>query len=154
MLDIGWIEMAVIAIIALLIIGPKDLPKAIRAVSEYAGKARSLAREFRAGLDDIVRETELDKFKEDIESSTRFDEAGVEIWDAEDESGADYDYDYDYANSIGNWQPGPTRWEDVHRQAQTKKPRKIKERSAYKSRKARPPARGEGPASPRRKTRS
>ena len=148
--DIGFIEMAVIAIIALLVIGPKDLPKAIRTVSAYASKARSLAREFRAGLDDIVRETELDKFKDDVEKSTRFDESGTDTWGSDDESGSDYDF----ANSIADWSPGPTRWDDVHRSSNVKKPRRAKERPVYKARKARPPAAHAGPAPPRRKTRS
>lgn len=147
--DIGFIEMAVIAVIALLVIGPKDLPRAIRTVSEYASKARSLAREFRSGLDDIVRETELDKFKDDIEKSTQFDETGSDIWEGADESGSDYDY----TNSISSWQPGPPKWDEVHRRATTKKLRKTKERPVYKSRKARPPVRHAGPTEPRRKTR-
>ena len=66
MLDIGFQEMAVIAVIALIIIGPKDLPRALRGISQFVGKARSMAREFRSGLDDIMNETELaevrDKF--------------------------------------------------------------------------------------------
>lgn len=149
MLDIGWIEMAVIAIIALLVIGPKDLPKAIKTVSEFAGKARSLAREFRAGLDDIVRETELDKFKEDIEKTARIDGIDENNWDSTDESGSDYDY----SNSIGDWQSGPTRWEDVHRRATTKKIRKTKSSPEYKARKSKPLTRNEGPAPPRRRAR-
>lgn len=145
--DIGFIEMAVIAIIALLVIGPKDLPKAIRTVTQYASKARELAREFRSGLDDIVRETELDKFKDDIEKSTTFDDDGPD-WESPDESGSDYDF----ANSIGSWSPGPPRWDDVHRLATVKKPRKAKDRPVYKARKARPAVQT-GPALPRRKTR-
>ncbi|MEM9685194.1 MAG: Sec-independent protein translocase protein TatB [Pseudomonadota bacterium] len=149
MLDLGWIEMAVIAIIALLVIGPKDLPKAIKAVSEFAGKARSLAREFRAGLDDIVRETELDKFKEDIEKTTRIDAVGDDAWETADESGSDYDY----TNSIGDWQAGPARWEDVHRRATSKKLRKSKSAPEYKSRKSKPSTPREGPVPPRRRSR-
>ena len=74
MFDIGWVEMATIAVVALIIIGPKDLPKAMRTVSHWIGKARSLAREFQSGLDDIVRESELQDMRKDIEK------AGEKFW--------------------------------------------------------------------------
>ncbi len=73
MLDIGWTEMAFIAVIALIVIGPKDLPKAMRTVSHWVRKARSLAREFQSGLDDIARETELDEVKDQITGGMDFD---------------------------------------------------------------------------------
>ncbi len=73
MLDIGWTEMAFIAVIALIVIGPKDLPKAMRTVSHWVRKARSLAREFQSGLDDIARETELDEIKGQITGGADFD---------------------------------------------------------------------------------
>lgn len=52
--------------LALLVIGPKDLPKVLRAVSIYIGKARELAREFQSGLDDMVRQAELDELKKSL----------------------------------------------------------------------------------------
>lgn len=73
MLDIGWTEMAFIAVIALIVIGPKELPKAMRTVSKWVRKARSLAREFQSGLDDIARETELDEVKDQITGGVDFD---------------------------------------------------------------------------------
>ncbi len=60
MFDIGWSEMAVIALIALVVIGPKELPNAMRIVAKWARKARSLAREFQSGVDDMLREADLD----------------------------------------------------------------------------------------------
>ncbi len=60
MFDIGWSEMAVIALIALIVIGPKELPNAMRTVAKWARKARSLAREFQSGIDDMIREADLD----------------------------------------------------------------------------------------------
>ncbi len=48
-----------IAVVALLVIGPKDLPKAMRFVGHWVGKARGVARQFRAGFDTMVREAEL-----------------------------------------------------------------------------------------------
>lgn len=76
MLDIGWTEMAFIAVIALVVIGPKDLPKALRTVSHYVRKARSMAREFQSGLDDIAREADLDGVKDQITGGVDFDIGG------------------------------------------------------------------------------
>lgn len=59
MLDFNAPEFLVVAIVALLVIGPKDLPKAMRFVGNWVGKARRVAGQFRAGLDTMVREAEL-----------------------------------------------------------------------------------------------
>ncbi len=71
MFDIGWTEMLVIAVLALIIIGPKDLPKAMRTVGQWVRKARSLAREFQAGVDEMIRESELDEARKTLEATKR-----------------------------------------------------------------------------------
>jgi sec-independent protein translocase protein TatB len=59
MLDFNAPEFLVVAIVALLVIGPKDLPKALRFLGKWVGKARGVARQFRSGFDAMVRESEL-----------------------------------------------------------------------------------------------
>lgn len=59
MLDFNLAELMVVAVVALLVIGPKDLPKAMRFVGQWVGKARGVARQFRSGFDAMVREAEL-----------------------------------------------------------------------------------------------
>ena len=59
MFDIAPTELMVVALVALLVIGPKDLPKAMRVVGYWVGKARGVARQFRSGFDTMVREAEL-----------------------------------------------------------------------------------------------
>ncbi|MEP9403319.1 Sec-independent protein translocase protein TatB [Sphingomonas sp. VNH70] len=59
MFDIAPTELMVVAFVALLVIGPKDLPKAMRVVGYWVGKARGVARQFRSGFDTMVREAEL-----------------------------------------------------------------------------------------------
>ncbi|GGO93341.1 Sec-independent protein translocase protein TatB [Stakelama pacifica] len=59
MLDIAPTELIVVALVALVIIGPKDLPKAMRVVGYWVGRARSVTRQFRSGFDAMVREAEL-----------------------------------------------------------------------------------------------
>ncbi len=71
MLDIGWSEMAVIALVALVVIGPKDLPKAMKTVALWVRKARKLASEFHSGIDQLVREAELEEARDAIRSASR-----------------------------------------------------------------------------------
>ncbi len=73
MFDIGWSEMAVIALIALVVIGPKELPNAMRIVAKWARKARSLAREFQSGMDDMIREADLDDARKAFDATKTFD---------------------------------------------------------------------------------
>jgi sec-independent protein translocase protein TatB len=59
MFDIAPSEFLLLGIVALLVIGPKDLPKAMRVVGQFVGKARGMARQFRSGFDSMIRESEL-----------------------------------------------------------------------------------------------
>lgn len=59
MFDVAPSEFMLLAIVALVVIGPKDLPKAMRVVGQLVGKARGMARQFRSGFDNMVRESEL-----------------------------------------------------------------------------------------------
>jgi len=73
MFDIGGFELLVIAVVALVVLGPKDLPVAIRTVRQWMTRARDLAREFQGGLDEIAREAKLDEVKREIDQATRVD---------------------------------------------------------------------------------
>lgn len=63
MFDVAPTELMVVAIVALLVIGPKDLPKAMRFVGKWVGKARAMSRHFRSGLDTMMREAELEEME-------------------------------------------------------------------------------------------
>ena len=76
MLDVSWQEILVIAAVAVVVIGPKDMPTAIRAVSRWAAKARALAREFQQGIDEVVREAELQDVQKQIEDVRSLDLEG------------------------------------------------------------------------------
>jgi|GEM_PF-867722 len=71
MFDIGWSEIAIIALIALIVIGPKDLPKVLKTIGYWVGKARSLTREFQKGVEDVIKEAELDEVRDQINSSVK-----------------------------------------------------------------------------------
>ncbi len=73
MFDIGWTEITIILIVAIIVIGPKDLPRVLRTVGQWVGKAKAMTREFRGHVDDMIRDTELDEVKKQIESAGSFD---------------------------------------------------------------------------------
>jgi sec-independent protein translocase protein TatB len=56
-------ELLLVALVALVVIGPKDLPKAMRVVGYWVGRARGVARQFRSGFDNMVREAELEEME-------------------------------------------------------------------------------------------
>jgi len=73
MFDIGWQEIFLIAVVALIVVGPKDLPRALKTVTGALRKVKGMAREFQSGLDDIVRETELDEMRREIAAEANGD---------------------------------------------------------------------------------
>lgn len=67
MFDLAWSEIAVIAVVAIVIIGPKDLPEAIRGVAKGVQKLRRMAGEFQQQADELVREAKLDDVRSSIQ---------------------------------------------------------------------------------------
>ncbi len=73
MFDFAWSEIALIAAVALIAIGPKDMPVAIRTVSGMVKKARRMAAEFQTHVDEMVREADLHGVKDQFNSIRNFD---------------------------------------------------------------------------------
>jgi sec-independent protein translocase protein TatB len=73
MFDLSWTELLVIAVVAIIVVGPKDLPRALRAVGRWTGKAKRMARDFRRQFDEALREAELDTIKKEVESVGKID---------------------------------------------------------------------------------
>ena len=67
MFDIGWQEVFIVVILALIIVGPKDLPRVIRNIMGLVRKARLMARDFQEGIDDVVREADLNELKNNLD---------------------------------------------------------------------------------------
>lgn len=63
MFDIAPTELLIVALVALVVIGPKDLPKVMRTVGHWVGRARGMARHFRSGIDTMIREAELEEME-------------------------------------------------------------------------------------------
>jgi len=72
MLDIGWSEMLMIAVVAIVVIGPKELPRALRTVGQWVSKARAMTRELQASVNNMIAETELDDLRESANSISNF----------------------------------------------------------------------------------
>jgi sec-independent protein translocase protein TatB len=72
-LDAGAEEIMVVAIAALVFVGPKDLPLVLRRVGQFTAKMRGLAAEFRASFDEMARQSELDELRKEVEALRRGD---------------------------------------------------------------------------------
>ena len=74
MFDIGGWEFLIVIVIAIIVIGPKDLPGTIRTVTGWIRRARELARDFQSGIDDLAREADMDNVKNEIQSGLGLDD--------------------------------------------------------------------------------
>jgi sec-independent protein translocase protein TatB len=68
MFDIfSWQHIVILLVVALVVVGPKDLPRFLNMAGKWAGKARAMANEFRKSFDEMARQTELDELRKEIE---------------------------------------------------------------------------------------
>ncbi len=70
MFDIGWLEMLIIGIVALIVVGPKDLPGMFRTVGQFMGKARGMAREFQRTMEAAADDSGLKEATKDLKTMT------------------------------------------------------------------------------------
>jgi sec-independent protein translocase protein TatB len=71
--DLGMSELLLIGVVALVVIGPKDLPKALRVAGFWVRKARTLSREFQSSVEQMIREAELDEMRQELKKATEID---------------------------------------------------------------------------------
>lgn len=102
MFDIGWPELMLVVVAALLVIGPKELPGAIRTVASVVRKLRGMAREFQSGLDDIARDSGIGEVKDQFNDMVDYDpKAALDAM-------ADNEREFDYGDTAN-----PTTGEPV-----------------------------------------
>ena len=73
MLGVGWPELMVIAVVTVLVVGPKELPRVLRTVTQLMRRAREMAADFQSGMDQLARESDLDDLRKEaqkLEKST------------------------------------------------------------------------------------
>lgn len=89
MFDLGWQEFMLIALITVVVVGPKDLPRVVRTVSQWVRKARGMARDFHSSIEDVARDAELDEIRRELTRSTEdsIGEIKNAVEDAKTESG-------------------------------------------------------------------
>jgi sec-independent protein translocase protein TatB len=73
MFDIGWNELLLIAVVAIVVIGPKDLPRAMRFVGQWTGRAKRVARDFQNQFNEAIREAELEDVKKSVTELGKID---------------------------------------------------------------------------------
>ena len=66
--DIGGTELLVIAAVALIVVGPKDLPVLLRKLGQFVARIRGMANEFRASFDEMARQSELDELRKEVQA--------------------------------------------------------------------------------------
>lgn len=119
--DVGATEYLVIAIVALIVVGPKDLPVLLRKLGQFVAKLRGMASEFRASFDEMARQSELDELRKEVEamrsgqltdmaakasgSSTTFDEINQGLTDVGVQLHPPMSYQYEAAAIAEEIQP-------------------------------------------------
>lgn len=73
MFDIGWQELFIIAVVTIVVVGPKELPRVLRAVTMGMRKIRGMASDFQNSIDELARESELHEIRRDLERSASID---------------------------------------------------------------------------------
>jgi sec-independent protein translocase protein TatB len=68
MFDVSWSEILIIGMVALLVVGPKELPALLRTIGKYVGVIKKQAAEFRAQFDEAMRDAEIEQLRKDVES--------------------------------------------------------------------------------------
>jgi sec-independent protein translocase protein TatB len=77
MFDIGWTELLVIAVVLIVVVGPKDLPPMLRAFGKMTQRAKKVAGEFRAQFDEALREADLDEVRQTLADAQRLNPANT-----------------------------------------------------------------------------
>jgi sec-independent protein translocase protein TatB len=66
MFDIGWFELFFVIVVAVIVVGPKDLPKMMRSIGRWTGRARAMADQFRRSFEDMARQSELEEMRAEM----------------------------------------------------------------------------------------
>ncbi len=119
--DIGGTELLVIAAVALIVVGPKDLPVLLRKLGQFVGRMRGMASEFRASFDEMARQSELDELRREVQAM-RAGQFSTPAQAATDAGGAEVNQvfaDIDASLASGSTQMHPYAGAEIHNPALT-----------------------------------
>jgi sec-independent protein translocase protein TatB len=139
---IGGSELIIIAIVALIVVGPKDLPRLLRQLGKFVAKMRGMADDFKASFDDMARQSELDDLRKEVEALRSGTSQSPIIHDIREDMrkiesdihtqinpvGPSYARG-DFISSPDEVDLNMASTEDINPEAVIKKPRKIKQKS-------------------------
>ncbi len=92
MFDIGWTELMVVGIVALIVVGPKDLPGMFRTLGRFTGKAKGMARDFQSAMNEAADQAGVKDVADDLKAATSKKSLGLDTLD-------------DVATQFENWDP-------------------------------------------------
>ncbi len=75
--DLSATHILIVLVVALIVVGPQDLPKLLRKVGQFVGKMRGMANEFRASFDEMARQSELDDLRKEVEAMRQASHAAL-----------------------------------------------------------------------------
>jgi sec-independent protein translocase protein TatB len=119
MFDIGWTELLVIGIVALIVVGPKDLPGMFRTLGRFTGKAKGMARDFQSAMNDAADSAGVKDVADDLKNVTSKKSLGLDALD-------------EVATKFENWDPMTP--EAQAKAAETKAAEKAKKAALVKER--------------------
>ena len=119
MFDIGWTELLVIGIVALIVVGPKDLPGMFRTLGRFTGKAKAMARDFQSAMNDAADSAGVKDVADDLKNVTSKKALGLDALD-------------EVATKFENWDPMTP--EAQAKAAETKAAEKAKKAALVKER--------------------
>lgn len=120
--DIGGAELLLIAAVALIVVGPKDLPVLLRKLGQFVGRMRGMASEFRASFDEMARQSELDELRREVQAmrAGQFTNPVREAADSAADTQVDQVFaDIDASLSSGQTQMHPYAGGEIHGPAVT-----------------------------------
>ncbi len=120
MFDIGWTELLVIGVVALIVVGPQDLPKMFRTLGRLTGKAKAMAREFQSAMNEAADQAGVSDVADDLRKATSKKSLGL---DALDQA----------VDKFENWDPGMGKPKKDPGQKPKKSKKKAKKSAASKA---------------------
>ena len=134
MLDLGWQEFVMIGLVLVIVVGPKDMPKVLRAVAKYVGKARNMASDFQSSMMEVANQDEFNDVKKALQDakSGNFDKVSEQFGDVKNAI-EDASADAGVKDSVNKMKDVAEEFKATQKQAATKEKATSKKVTAKKT---------------------